>query len=273
MAVKRRGVGLTYWDARLLGRSVAIGALAFLLAWLVTAVSDEGGLSLAERVGRTLPLAPFCAAIGVWGALAPVRARGEVLALEALGRTRGGIAATAVCGGVAVALICSVAVASPRFAGAASFYPTAPHAASWRWDAEAFWDDARGVRIAADGEPHFFRARPRNRTAAAPLAIPTRGRAAAAIATALAGVAMTLLTARALLGGEGQVSSETQWAGSSRVPLPRGALADALAVALALTLTIVIFQVAAARRIPAMAGVWPPTGLLVLAWQRYRRLL
>ncbi|MDP9150349.1 MAG: hypothetical protein M3O36_10470, partial [Myxococcota bacterium] len=71
----------TSWDARLFARSAVAAALAFLVTWLVTAATDEGGVSWAERAGRAAPLAPVCAAAGVWLVLAPVRSRGEALAL------------------------------------------------------------------------------------------------------------------------------------------------------------------------------------------------
>src|SRR5260221_5419738 len=96
---------VTRWDANVLSRAAMIALLALALAWLVTAATDEGGVPWGERAGRTLPLAPLCAAIGAWGALAAVRARGEALALEALGRSPGGITAAAVGGRAGVGLV------------------------------------------------------------------------------------------------------------------------------------------------------------------------
>src|SRR5258706_6393188 len=94
---------VTRWDANVLSRAAIVAMLALVLAWLVTAATDEGGVAWGERAGRTLPLTPFCAAIGAWGALAAVRSRGEALALEALGRPPAEVAMAPVAGGRLVA--------------------------------------------------------------------------------------------------------------------------------------------------------------------------
>src|ERR1700722_19834927 len=92
-------MGWTVWDTRQLARAALAATLALGLSWLVTAATDEGSVAWGERAGRTLPLAPLCAAVGAWVALAPVMARGETVALGALGRSRAQIAAAAVVGG------------------------------------------------------------------------------------------------------------------------------------------------------------------------------
>src|ERR1700722_9478623 len=97
-------LGWTVWDTRPLARASLAAARARGLAWLVTAATDEGGVAWGERAGRTLPLAPLCAAVGAWAALAPVMARGEAAALGALGRSPAQIAAAAVGGGAKGAL-------------------------------------------------------------------------------------------------------------------------------------------------------------------------
>src|SRR5437879_4797490 len=94
---------LTTWDTRVAARALVLGALAFAVAWLVTATTDEGGVAWGVRAGRTLPIAPVCAALGTAIALAHLRARGEVRALEALGRAPWENALAAVCGGGATA--------------------------------------------------------------------------------------------------------------------------------------------------------------------------
>ena len=63
-AILAAALGRTRWDARVFARSAVVAGLALGLAWLVTAATDEGGVSWGERAGRTLPLAPACAAIG-----------------------------------------------------------------------------------------------------------------------------------------------------------------------------------------------------------------
>src|SRR5579871_4525753 len=103
---------MTRWDVHALLRAAGMAVAALALGWVLTAATDEGGVSWGERAGRTLPLTPLCAAVGAWGALAPVRARGEALALEALGRTRAQIAGAAVAGSAAVALVAALAMAT-----------------------------------------------------------------------------------------------------------------------------------------------------------------
>src|ERR1700723_416531 len=130
-----------------------MASAAFALAWLVTATTDEGGVAWAERVGRTLPLAPLCAAIGAAVALAPVRSRGEARALAALGRARLEIAAGAVAGAALTALLAAALLGLVRAVDVAGFFPTATHASAWRWEGGTFVDAARGLRVAADGMP------------------------------------------------------------------------------------------------------------------------
>src|SRR5215469_9631418 len=152
-----------------------------MLAWLVTAATDEGGVSWGERAGRTLPLTPLCAAIGAWAALAPVRARGEWLALQSLGRTPLQVSGAAVGGAAAVALLAAAAMATVGAVSVAGFYPTATHADEWRWDgADGFVDAARGLRVGADGVP--VQVAPARSWSQSP-AIPRHGRLSAALAT------------------------------------------------------------------------------------------
>src|SRR6185312_432760 len=118
---------VTRWDAIVFFRAAVLAALALGLACLITAATDEGGVAWGERAGRTLPLTPICAAVGAWGALAAVRARGEVRALEALGRSRVQIAAAAVAGAAAVALVAAMCVGGLGGVDVAGFYPATVH--------------------------------------------------------------------------------------------------------------------------------------------------
>ncbi|HXN31748.1 MAG TPA: hypothetical protein VN894_07805, partial [Polyangiaceae bacterium] len=81
--------------------------------------------------------------------------------------------------------------------------------------------------------------------------IPNHGRAAAAVATAVAGLALPLILAHSLVAGY-------------RVPalLASGAAAAA---------SIVLFQASAAGHAPALLGAAPPAMLLAFAAERYRR--
>jgi hypothetical protein len=259
-----RGMRVTRWDAVVFARAAVVAGLALALAWLITAATDEGGVPWGARAGRTLPLTPVCAAIGAWGALAPVRARGEVRALEALGRSRVQIAVAAIAGGAAVALAAAVVVGAIRVVDVAGFYPSALHASAWHWQDGAFVNRALGLTVDAGGTPARF-APPAD---AHPLAgIPHGGRAAAAIATALAGVALPMLLAQLLLArhagpaagerlGDGRAVSSARW--------------PAVAAAAAIALSVMLFQAAAVRLVPALTATLPPAALLAFAVGRYR---
>jgi hypothetical protein len=261
-----RHVRVTHWDAVVFVRSAAVAGLALLLAWLVTAATDEGGVAWGERAGRTLPLTPVCAAVGVWGALAPIRARGEARALEALGRSRSQIAAAAVAGGAAVALVAALAVGLLRTVDVAGFYPAAVRANAWQWHDGAFVDPRRGLRVDADGTPTRFAPPAESR----PLeTIPPEGRAAAAIATAMAGFALPLLLSHLLLvpGGRREGAGKR---GKTGPRLTADRLPAALASATAVVASVALFQAAAAHRVPAMFAALPPVALLAFALGRYR---
>jgi hypothetical protein len=245
--VRRSGGGWTRWDLRQLARAAAAGGLTLALAWLVTAATDEGGVAWGERAGRTLPLTPFCAAIGTWAALAPVLARGEALALEALGRSRAQIAAAAVVGGALVALAAAVALGMVRAVDVAGFFPTATHGSTWGWTGTAFADAVQGLRVGADGTPVRIPAQ----AGRAMAGIPRYGRAAASAVTASGGLALPLLVAHALL--------------ERARALPLVLLAGG-----AIAASVVAFQAAAAGHVPATLGVLPTLALLAYAVRRYR---
>jgi hypothetical protein len=237
----------TRWDVRQLTRAGTAAALALLLAWLVTAATDEGGVPWGERAGRTLPLTPFCAAIGAWVALAPVRSRGEALALEALGRSRPQIAAAAVLGGTLVALAAALALGLVRAVDVTGFFPTATHGSAWAWKGTAFADVVHGLRVGADGAPGVIPAEAGH----ALTGIPPYGRAAASAVTACAGLALPLLLGHALLER------------ARALPL-------VLCAGGAIAGSVVAFQAAAAGHIPASLGVLPTLALLAFAVRRYR---
>lgn len=250
------GVRWTRWDSRALLRAALVAALALAVAWLVTAATDEGGVRWGARAGRTLPLTPACAAIGAWVALQPVRSRGEARALEALGRSPAELAVAAAAGGAVVALAAAVVIGSLARVDVAGFYPTASRVSVWSWDGAQFVDAARGLRVAADGA--IVRAAAASPGGAPASSIPAHGRAAAALTTAIAGLALPMLVAHALLG---------------RAPGARVRREDAMAVfasGVAVASSVVLFQAAAARLVPAMLAVIPAALLLAMAVRRYR---
>jgi hypothetical protein len=222
------------------------------LVGVVTAASDEGGLALGVRAGRTLPLAPVCAAVGAWLALAPARARGDDLALEAVGRSPWERHMAAIAGGAVIALLAAFAIALAPRVDVRAFYPRAEPALEWRFDGSAFVSsDAREGqqarwRVGPDGAP----SRGTGAVGERGSDLPKGARAAAGLATALAGLAWPMIAAR--LRARDAV---------------RAAIAPTALAALA---TVLAFQAAAAARAPALAGALPPLFLLVWAASRYR---
>jgi hypothetical protein len=239
---------MTAWDARAFARALALAALALLLAWLVTAATDEGGVPWGTRAGRALPLTPVCAALGAWLALAPGRARGDLLGLAALGRAPWQVGGAAVGGGAALALAASLVVAAVPATDVSGFYPVAGRPTAYVYDAEraTFADPARGVRIERDGR--FTRILPGEEgdVPAPPDAVPRGGRAAAAVSMALAGIALPVLAALVILA--------------------RASAVRAVAlVFVAGAAGVVVFHAAAAHRVPALAATLPAAALVAVA--------
>jgi hypothetical protein len=247
----------TRWDALVLARAGAMALVALAVGCLVTAATDEGGVAWIERAGRTLPILPLCAALGVWVALAPVLARGESLALEALGRSPAQIGAAAVAGAALVAVVVAVGLGTSRVVDVAGFYPLVTHASAWRWREGDFVDDNHGLTVLADGA--IVRGEP-VRTGVGPAPVPPHGRAAAALAMASAGVALPMLVAQTLLAG----------AAGHRPSGPRRGVSAVLISGLAVVTSVLLFQAAAARHVPAVAGAVPPLLLLAFTLRRYR---
>jgi hypothetical protein len=253
------------WDAMVFARAAVIAAVTLAVAWLVTAVSDEGAVAWGARAGRTLPLTPLCSAVGVWGALAQVRARGDVRALAALGRSPTLIAAGAIAGGAVVAFVAAGLMGEAASVDVSGFYPSATQSTAWRWHDGAFEDREQGLGVSRDGSPIRIAPAmlppPRSK-------VPPNGRVAAALATAVSALAMAALTARAIVG---QGVERCRGPGR-RSPSANGHRADAVASGLAAAATVALFQAAAAHRTGAFVGVLPSLALLGLAGYRYRPL-
>jgi hypothetical protein len=250
------------WDARIALRAATVALLTLAVAWLVTWATDEGGVPWGERLGRALPLTPVCAAIGTWAGLAPVRARGEAVALAALGRSPARIAAAAVAGGALAAVAAAVAILVARRVDVSGFYPMATHASDWVWQSGGFVDRVRGLRVEADGT--LADAAPPQDLAALD-AIPPGGRPAAAIATGLSGVALPMLLAHAMIARPAQRTR-----GKPDRALVRSDAGAAVAAAATCATCLVCFQAAAARHLPAVVAVVPPLALLAFAVWKYR---
>jgi hypothetical protein len=250
----------TAWDRRTFARGCAIALATLALGFVVTAASDEGGLAWGVRAGRALPLAPVCAAVGAWLALAPGRARGEDVALEAIGRSPWERHAAAILGGALVALAAALALAAVSRVDVRGFYPRAEAAIQWRPNAHAdaqpgasseattFSSEDGRWKIAPTGEPTFTR--DASSPASSITALPRAARASAAMATAFAGFALPMLAARARS--------------------KRAILAALAAIGIASLATVLAFQAAAITRVPALVAPVGPLLLLVAAVSGYR---
>jgi hypothetical protein len=258
---------VTRWDLLVGTQAAVLAAIALAIAWLVTAASDEGAVGWGTRAGRTLPLTPLGAAVGAWGALARVRARGEVTALAALGRAPSRTAAAAVGGGAVVGLVASLLIGTVPAVDVSGFYPVATQSAAWQWHDGAFEDRVQGLRIDANGVP--IRLAPVALSASL-AGIPPHGRLAAALATALATLALGALSARAALRSALGGAVRNGAAARRFVDTLRGVGSDAILAAACATASVVLFQAAAAERGYALWAAVPPGVLLVIAAERYR---
>lgn len=250
---------MTSWDARALARALAATCVAFLIGWLVTAASDEGGLTVGARAGRTVPLLPLFSAVGAAIAVGGRRTRQEVRALAALGRSPLRSAAIVAAGAATPALASALVIALVARADASAFYPSPQSSDRFTYADGAFVSEALGARVdVATGEIALGPAR----EAAGEPGLPRGGRAAAAVAMALAALALSLLAARTAIDA---APDEDRATSRRRVARAGGALA---ATALATTL---VFQAAAAGAVTPWTAVIPPITLLAFLARRYQR--
>jgi hypothetical protein len=229
-------------------RALGASLLLFVVAWLVTAATDEGAIAWGVRAGRALPLTPLCAAAGAWMGLAAARARGEVRALAALGRSPAQVGAGAVAGAAGFAIVSAALIATVPSIGVEGFYPSVPRAQGFFLQDDALVDESGALRVGPDGAPERV-ASARPPTVEPRVSVPRHGRAAAALATMLAGTALPLLVARVRAG---RIARATAGAAAAMV----GAL--------------LLFQAAAAHRVHVGWTVIPPMLLLAAAIRIYR---
>jgi hypothetical protein len=246
----------TRWDVMLFARAAGMALLALAVALLVTAATDEGGVSWLGRAGRTLPLAPLCSALGAWVAIAPTLVRGEVVTLQTLGRSPAQIGAAPVAGAAFVALLIAGSIAGSRALDLTGFFPLVTHPSAWHWRDGVFVDEGRGLEVLSDGAFNVIEA---VRQARATPSIPPLGRASAALAMAFSGVAFPMLVAHAVLGRRARDRSPDTLT-------RKWAFAASAAAAIG---SVLLFQAAAARIVPALVGTLPPLLLLTYAVRKY----
>ena len=165
---------------------------AFGIALLVTAASDEGGITWQERVARTIPATPVIAALAAALEMRRARARGELRALGASGASPWQCARAAAMAGTAFALVLVASLVRLPSAVAA-FFPRPVVGVAYRFaDAQrGFVDDARGWSIAGDGT--LARSVAHATTTAL---LPPHATLAAMLTLGLAGFGLSLLATR-----------------------------------------------------------------------------
>jgi hypothetical protein len=246
----------TAWDIRQLGRAFGAALLGLVVVWLVTAASDEGQLTVGARAGRSLPLAPLCSAVGAALALGTARVRLESRAFEALGRSPAETSRAAAIGAAIPSLGVAIAIALLPAVDISAFYPRAVRGDSFVKTADGYESTSLGVRIAAEGETTPLDVIPE----APDEGLPRGARLTAAGSTALAGLALALVSARAAL-------RQSLLDERARRRMRATAFAETVLCAL---LTLILFQAAAARLVVAPAAVLPSLALLALALARLR---
>ena len=232
----------------LVRRTLVAELVLFLVAFAVSAVTDEGGVPFAARLGRALPLVPVSAALATLVVLLGARRRGEEGALAALGLAPAALSLVCALAATTLPAVAAAAITAGRV-DVGGFFPSPPTAPTFRDTGDTFVSEELGVGVKRDGE-------------LAPSGVPAKGPAehtlpphahgAAAATTLLAGFALALSTAR------GRSS-----AGLGAV-LPAG---------ITLVATLVMFQLASAGKIGAPLATLPALALLLFEVLAYRREL
>ena len=246
-----RGFGVpcgrvTRWDLRSAAATFALGVVFFVVAWVITAATDEGAVSWTVRILRTLPALPACGAAATLVVLRRAETRGELLALATLGArpARSASFVVAAAAGLSFAGAAAVLAYAPA---ADAFFPRPPSASAVRVDASgpsvSFADDERGLRITQDGTMSRV---PEEARAFATASRRRSERIAAAMLLLALGLALALATARKL------------------------ALPVVLWGALGVASCVFLLQASAAGKLPPLVACIPAAALLAFAAVRYR---
>lgn len=247
---------MTAWDLRTFVRALGATLIGIVVVWLVTAASDEGQLTVSVRAGRTLPLAPLCSAVGAALALATARVRDETRALEALGRSPGQTARASALGAALPSVLIGIAIGTSSMIDVSGFYPRAQRGDTFVYEDGLFTSATLGVAVTGNGEALPIDGSGRKVDAG----LPRYARGAASTATSMAGLALALVAARAVLRASLQ----------HRRGRRRRHLVAATQIFVCSLLTLVAFQAAAARVAPAALAMLPPAVLLGVALLGYR---
>lgn len=228
-----------------LGTRVALANVAILLlALAISAATDEGGVPLASRIGRVLPLVPLASALAVKAVLASAKTRGEIGALAALGTSPHTVATTGVLAALVAPLVAALALLSGR-APVEGFFPAPPAAPRVLVAERGFVSHDLAIAIDERGELS-----PLAGAAAPPGAdpLPRNARGGAAAAVLVGSLALGLALAR-----------------------ERSKSVHHAPAVLLLVAALLAFQLAAARLVSAFAPLAPMLALLLVELRAYRR--
>lgn len=238
----------TAWDRRTALASAGLTALAFVVALLLSAATDEGAVPWSERIVRALPVAPLASALATMLTLRTIQRRGELLALASLGIPPWRAAAPVVVGAAVPALLLvGIALASSH-ADVHAFFPRV-EVDGLVWDGERFVDLSRGVEVLADGTL----VRVDKIEAPSGVALtgidPFRAKVAVGLAIAASAIALPMNVAGAF---------------------PDRRLRASMLVLAAVAPTIVLFHLAAQAIVPALTAALPAALLLAVTPFCYR---
>ncbi|MFO0757934.1 MAG: hypothetical protein U0359_15665 [Byssovorax sp.] len=224
---------ITAWDLRLALRAAALTALGALLIALIVATTDEGA-PWPRRLGMIAALLPLAASLAVLATIRLAAARGELVALGALGVDPVRQVEGAVAGGALIGL------AGPLLGALGGLdlgglFPRPALAAAWQVEGAHLRELGQGLLVGPGGE-----------LARVPPGAP--------VETIVSGgvLAWTLLSI-VLSAAAGPL-----WTGAPR--LGKGRLAAGIGAVL---LAVVAFQAVAARRLPAPLLLAGPLLLLI----------
>lgn len=146
---------MTAYDRMLAWRAFAYSALGGALVLSVMLLTEEPLSTWSQRLARLCVFAPAIAALGSLLSLAQARARGELVALAALGasplRLARGVSVVA----WGLGLIAVMLVASP-VADASAVFPALRPAAQWTVTELGFQEARRGVSVSSRGALSFL---------------------------------------------------------------------------------------------------------------------
>lgn len=234
------------WDTRVLVRALSATLLALVVVVLITAATDEGNVLWRIRFARSLPLVPICAGIGAWMGLASARARGELTALSALGRSPWSNALGPALGGALVSFAAALLLFGVQRIDVSGFYPTASRAGAFHLETDGYVSHDRKWTVSREGEIT------RNTVVDEPVSdstLPEHARLVAGAVTVLGGIAIPLL--------------------ASLPRKRRGARTWTLGV-VAMGSTVLLFQAAAGRNLPTLYLPLPLVALLIYTLAEYK---